>query len=176
MVVSICACAPAARSSASAHIRVGIFMGEILASPRPSARAATAPPPLDLGALSGRLPRMQVLAGDIGGTKTLLAICEVSEAADRSGAHRVEVLARSRYESGRFPGLGAVCRKFAEEVGRPLPRFAGFGIAGPVANGRCHTTNLPWIVDERDLTQTLGIDAVKLANDFHALALGIQSV
>jgi len=119
---------------------------------------------------------MQVLAGDIGGTKTLLAICEVPEAADRAGATRVEVLAKSRYDSGKFPGLGAICRKFAEEVGRPMPRFAGFGIAGPVANGRCHTTNLPWIVDERDLTQTLGIDAVKLANDFHALALGIQSV
>ncbi len=119
---------------------------------------------------------MQVLAGDIGGTKTLLAICEVSEAADRAGATRVEVLVKSRYDSGKFPGLGAICRKFADEVGRPMPRFAGFGIAGPVANGRCHTTNLPWIIDERDLKQTLGIDAVRLANDFHALALGIQSV
>src|SRR5207237_7041961 len=117
---------------------------------------------------------MQVLAGDIGGTKTLLAICEVTEAAGRPGAAHVEVLARSRYESAKFPGLGVICRQFAEEVNRPMPRFAGFGIAGPVANGRCHTTNLPWIVDQRDLTQTLGIDAVKLAHDFHALALRIQ--
>src|SRR5256885_5085662 len=124
MLVSIWARAPAPRSNANAHDRVGIFMREILASSHSSARAATAPPPLDLGALSGRLPRMQVLAGDIGGTKTLLAICEVSEAADRSGANRVEVLAKSRYESGKFPGLGAVCRKFAEEVKRPIPRFA----------------------------------------------------
>ena len=119
---------------------------------------------------------MQVLAGDIGGTKTLLAICEVSQAADRPGAARVEVLASNRYESGKYPGLGAICRQFADEVSRPMPRFAGFGIAGPVANGRCHTTNLPWIVDERDLATTLGIEAVKLANDFHALALGIASV
>lgn len=119
---------------------------------------------------------MQVLAGDIGGTKTLLAICEVTQAADRPGAARVEVLASSRYESAKFPGLGAICRRFAEEVNRPMPNFAGFGIAGPVANGRAHTTNLPWVIDERDLAATLGIDSVKLANDFVTLALGIQSV
>lgn len=119
---------------------------------------------------------MQVLAGDIGGTKTLLAICEVSEAGGRTGAPRVEVLARGRYDSRKFPGLGAICRVFAGEFARPLPRLAGFGIAGPVANGRCHTTNLPWILDEKDLARTLDIDAVRLANDFHTLALGIQSV
>src|SRR5947209_4438196 len=119
---------------------------------------------------------MQVLAGDIGGTKTLLAICEVTEAGNRPGAARVEVLARSRYESAKFPGLAAICRRFAEEVKRPMPQLAGFGIAGPVANGRCHTTNLPWIIDARDLSATLGIASVRLANDFQALALGIQSV
>src|SRR4051812_9724277 len=176
MAVSICACAPAATSSGSAPSSVEIFMCESLDAPRSFARAAIVPTPLDLAALSGRFPRMQVLAGDIGGTKTLLAICEVSEAADRPGAAHVEVLARSRYESAKFPGLGAICRQFAEEVKRPMPHFAGFGIAGPVANGRCHTTNLPWIIDARDLAATLGIDSVRLANDFHALALGIQSV
>lgn len=119
---------------------------------------------------------MQVLAGDIGGTKTLLAICEVGAASERTGALRVEVLASRRYDSRKFPGLGALCRAFSEEVGRGIPRWAGFGVAGPVANGRSHTTNLPWILDERDLAQTLGIDGVRLANDFHALALGIQSV
>ncbi|MCA1829294.1 MAG: glucokinase [Myxococcales bacterium] len=119
---------------------------------------------------------MQVLAGDIGGTKTLLAICEVGEASERSGAPGIEVLASKRYESGKFPGLGAICRAFAADAGRSMPRFAGFGVAGPVANGRSHTTNLPWILDEKDLAQTLGIAAVRLANDFHTLALGIPSV
>jgi glucokinase len=119
---------------------------------------------------------MQVLAGDIGGTKTLLAICEVDEARDRTGAPRIEVLASKRYDSRKFPGLGAICRAFADEIGRPMPRFAGFGVAGPVANGRSHTTNLPWILDEKDLAQTLGIESVRLANDFHTLALGIPAV
>jgi glucokinase len=119
---------------------------------------------------------MQVLAGDIGGTKTLLAICEVSQAGERGTAPRIEVLEQRRYHSGKFPGLGAICRAFAAELARPLPRRAGFGVAGPVANGRSHTTNLPWILDEEDLVRTLAIDSVRLVNDFHALALGIQWV
>jgi glucokinase len=119
---------------------------------------------------------MRVLAGDIGGTKTLLAVCEVTLPGDRPGNLQVDVLASKRYDSRKYPGLGAICRSFAEEVAIGLPRLAAFGVAGPVANGRSHTTNLPWILDERDLAQTLGIDSVRLANDFHTLALGIQSV
>jgi glucokinase len=86
------------------------------------------------------------------------------------------VLASKRYDSRKYPGLGSICREFAAELGRAMPAFAGFGVAGPVANGRSHTTNLPWILDERDLAHTLGISSVRLANDFHALALGIESV
>jgi glucokinase len=119
---------------------------------------------------------MQVLAGDIGGTKALLAICEVSPPGGREGAVSIEVLASGRYDSRKFPGLGAICRAFEDEVRRPMPRFAGFGVAGPVAKGRSHTTNLPWIVDARDLAQTLGVECVRLVNDFHALALGIPAV
>ncbi len=119
---------------------------------------------------------MQVLAGDIGGTKTLLAICEVSPAGGPAGAVSIEVLASRRYDSRGYPGLGTICRAFAQDAGRPLPRHAGFGVAGPVANGRSHTTNLPWIVDAQDLARTLGLASVELANDFHTLALGIPAV
>lgn len=119
---------------------------------------------------------MQVLAGDIGGTKALLAICDVIGGGGVAGAARVEVLAKSRYESNRFPGLAAICRAFAQETSLPMPRHAGFGIAGPVTNGRCQTTNLPWVLDEKDLAQTLRIESVRLANDFYTLALGIPAV
>lgn len=112
---------------------------------------------------------MQVLAGDIGGTKTLLAVCEVGPAG-------VQVLARQRFDSGKFPGLSAICRAFAGELQKPLPPSAGFGVAGPVVKGRSHTTNLPWVLDEADLAQSLGLSAVKLANDFHTCALGITAV
>jgi glucokinase len=119
---------------------------------------------------------MQVLAGDIGGTKTLLAIAEVSDAGERGGAPRVDVLESRRFDSNKFPGLAAISRVFAEELGRPLPRTAGFGIAGPVDNGRCQATNLPWVIDEAELASTLGLSSVRLANDFYALALGIPAV
>jgi glucokinase len=117
---------------------------------------------------------MQVLAGDIGGTKTLLAICEVT--GDGASAPKVQVLKSQRYPSAKFPGLGAICKEFEKEVAQAMPPFAGFGVAGPVSGGRSHTTNLPWILDEKDLRQTIGIRSVRLANDFHTLALGIQSV
>ncbi len=119
---------------------------------------------------------MQVLAGDIGGTKTLLAVCEISPPPTAAGTPSIEVLASNRYDSRKYPGLATICRSFATEIGRPIPPYAGFGVAGPVANGRSHTTNLAWILDERDLAQALGIQSVRLANDFHALALGIQAV
>jgi len=118
---------------------------------------------------------MQVLAGDIGGTKTLLAICEVP-LSGRPGAPPIEVLASSRYDSRNFPGVGTICRAFAAEVGRPLPRRAAFGVAGPVKQGRSHTTNLPWIVDEGELARALGLEAVRLVNDFQALAMGLPAV
>src|SRR5438128_6075961 len=119
---------------------------------------------------------MQVLAGDIGGTKTLVAICEVSPPDGRTGAVSVDVLVSNRYDSRKFPGIAALCRAFVAEVARPIPRSAGFGVAGPVAGGRSQTTNLPWIVDAKELAQALGIETVRLANDFHALAAGIPAV
>ena len=118
---------------------------------------------------------MQVLAGDVGGTKTLLAIAEVG-APGPTGAPSIELRESLRYDSRQYPGLGAICRTFAAELGRPLPRYAGFGVAGPVSGGRSQTTNLPWALDERELAAALGIESVQLANDFHALALGIPAV
>jgi glucokinase len=114
---------------------------------------------------------MQVLAGDIGGTKALLAICEVDPE-----KRTVAVLRSERYLSGKFLGLGAICKQFQTDARISFPPFAGFGVAGPVNDGRSHTTNLPWVIDERDLAKTMGIRGVKLVNDFHATALGIQSV
>lgn len=125
---------------------------------------------------------MQVLAGDIGGTKTLLAIAEVEErpgeADGQPGAGRpsIEVRVSRRYDSHAFPGLAAVCRAFAEELGQPLPDRAAFGVAGPVNNGRSQATNLAWVLDEADLARSLSLRSVRLVNDFFALTLGIRAV
>jgi glucokinase len=119
---------------------------------------------------------MQVLAGDVGGTKTLLAIAEVGEVLGPAGGPSIDLRETRRYDSRQYPGLASICRAFAEELRRPLPEHAGFGVAGPVSGGRSHTTNLPWVIDERELGEALGIRSVRLVNDFHALAIGIASV
>lgn len=119
---------------------------------------------------------MQVLAGDVGGTKTLLAIAEVGEAKGPAEGPPIALRECRRYQSRQHPGLSSICRAFAEELGRPLPEHAGFGVAGPVSGGRSQTTNLPWVIDERELSRALGLRSVRLVNDFHALAMGIASV
>src|SRR2546423_13815760 len=102
---------------------------------------------------------MQVLAGDIGGTKTLVAICEVWPPDGRTGAVSVDVLVSNRYDSRKFPGIAALCRAFVAEVARPIPRSAGVGVARPVACGPRRTTHLPRVVHAQGIAQAPRIQA-----------------
>src|SRR5437763_57545 len=80
-----------------------------------------------------------------------------------------------RHESRQHPGLAALALAVARGTGRPLPPLGGFGVAGPVKDGRIHTTSLPWVLDERELCRVLDLRSVRLVNDFHALALGLPA-
>ena len=108
---------------------------------------------------------MRVLAGDIGGTKTALAIVEVT-------GRRLSVKRLRRFPSRQHGSLEEILALFLEGQGPP-PRAAGFGVAGPVEAGRARITKLPWILDERRLGSAAGISRVRLVNDFVAAALGI---
>ena len=108
---------------------------------------------------------MRVLAGDIGGTKTAMAIVEIS-------GRRLRIQRSRRYPSGKFDSLEEIVAAFLQGRGRP-PRAAGFGVAGPVRAGSSRVTKLPWIVDERRLAAQIGISRVRVINDFVAAALGI---
>lgn len=108
-----------------------------------------------------------ILAGDIGGTNVRLALFELVE--DRLVEKR-----RERFPSASFPGLEAVAERFltrSEEV-----EAAGFGIAGPVRDGRSEATNLPWIVDARLVAARLGLSRVALVNDLTANGLGLSEL
>lgn len=109
---------------------------------------------------------MRVLAGDVGGTKTLLAIYE------RDAAGAMREIRRARFVSRDHASLTEVVRAFVTEDGSTLA-CAAFGVAGPVVDDRCTATNLPWRIDARDLVRDVGIARVRLVNDFHAVALGI---
>jgi len=115
---------------------------------------------------------MRILAGDIGGTKTDLTLTEI----DDEGRRRVE-RASARYPSADFPDLITMLRAFLGAEPGPVDA-AAFGIAGPVVDGVCKTTNLPWIVDRARLAAELGLPPGRLSllNDFHALALGVDQL
>jgi glucokinase len=108
---------------------------------------------------------VRVLAGDIGGTKTLLALYDVAGEATRELAHQ-------RFASAEAPGLAAMVRAF---LGDRRVDAAAFALAGPVEDGVARTTNLPWVIEERALAGELGAP-VTLLNDFAAVVLGIAQL
>ncbi|MCP5142706.1 MAG: glucokinase [Gammaproteobacteria bacterium] len=105
-----------------------------------------------------------ILAGDIGGTKTVIAWYDDDRIERR----------RKVYESRSFPGLEAILFDFLEKA--PTPDAAGFGIAGPVRHGMCDATNLPWSVSEASIADVCGTDRVRLVNDLVATAHGLLSL
>lgn len=113
---------------------------------------------------------MCVLAGDVGGTKTLLALYR-GQAGLSSGSLRL--VREARFVSADFDGLAGMIVNFL--AGEPVAA-ACFGVAGPVAQGRCRTTNLPWLLDEAELCDVLGGVPVRLLNDLEAVALGLLQV
>jgi glucokinase len=107
---------------------------------------------------------MNLLVGDVGGTKTALGLYESSVAGEYRTLHS------HVYASTQYPSLSALLREFL--AGAVAPELAVFSVAGPVKDGVCVTTNLPWIISEADLTREFGMRAA-LINDFHAVALGV---
>jgi glucokinase len=105
-----------------------------------------------------------LIAGDIGGTKTDLAIFS-------SEAGPLVPLAQTRVPSADFPSLQAIVKDFLAKERKPVDR-ACFAIAGPVINGRVKTTNLAWVIEETALAQELNINrqSVHLINDLEAIA------
>jgi glucokinase len=103
-----------------------------------------------------------LLVGDLGGTKTNLAI--VSRAAGPR-----QFLVEASFPSGGYPSLEALVREFLVQVTYTVDR-ACFGVAGPVVGGHATITNLPWVIDERQLQASLGLYAVRLLNDLTAIA------
>ena len=106
-----------------------------------------------------------ILAGDIGGTKTNLAIFS-------RGTKSFEPLEEATFSSRDYPGLEPMIREFISSAGVTVD-MASLGVAGPVLDGRARITNLPWILDEAELARNLGLSSVKLLNDLLALASAV---
>ncbi len=111
-----------------------------------------------------------LLAGDIGGTKTILRLVD-----DHDGEQHL--LHQQRYASPSYPSLDPIVQDFLTQAQQtldrdPSPSAACFAIAGPVVNQRAKLTNLPWQLDAQQLEQSLKIAKVELINDFSAVGYG----
>lgn len=140
-----------------------------------------------------------ILAGDIGGTKTTLALYDWTDG-------RVEPVRRDTFYSADYKNLEDVIEEFLDappppkdedstedadapesdddeepstppepkpKAERPTIEAACFGIAGPVIDNRCQTTNLPWVISGDDLAARFSIPRVLLLNDLEATAHGL---
>ncbi|MEI6828255.1 MAG: glucokinase [Synechococcaceae cyanobacterium ELA445] len=112
-----------------------------------------------------------LLAGDIGGTKTLLALYE------RNGGQLIQLQAE-RYPSADWPQFPDLINHFLAHcrAGSPAleaPRAGCLAVAGPVLDGRVKVTNLPWELRQTDLAQQCGLDQLELVNDFAVLIYGL---
>lgn len=106
-----------------------------------------------------------LLVGDVGGTKTVLAIALVGPQ-----GITVERPTVARFASGAYPHLRDLVASYLRMQRGPRPRGACFGVPGPVIEGSCQTTNLPWELQAQELARFLSLERVLLINDVAALA------
>lgn len=111
-------------------------------------------------------PKEIVLAGDIGGTKTHLALYELCNA-------KLEMISQKEYACAEFPSFELIISAFLEERTSLNIDAVCLGVAGPIIDGNCRTTNLPWEINSSALSKALGTPKVRLLNDLEATAYGM---
>ena len=99
-----------------------------------------------------------LIAGDIGGTKTDLAIYSIE-----SGPHAP--LTQAQFHSANYDSLQAMVSEFLAQV-KVSVEYASFDVAGPVIDGHVKTTNLPWVMDEISLAKDLHLKSVRIWRTF----------
>ena len=111
-----------------------------------------------------------ILAGDIGGTKTLLALVALNSYKKRG----VSFLHSRNYDSDSYGSLEDLLSDFMAELSVPPGKtVASIAIAGVVQSGRCDVTNLAWSADEETIKNKTGLAGVHLMNDFTAVSFGL---
>ena len=105
-----------------------------------------------------------LLSGDIGGTKTVLALFK------EEGANKIEHMPvrEAVFPSRNFNSLEEIIHEFLKDDNAHLSA-ASFGVAGPVVNQKAEITNLSWQIDAQSISDALGVEA-RLLNDLEAIA------
>lgn len=120
---------------------------------------------------------IQLLAGDIGGTKTILRLVQTQGnefPSTQPSGETLETLYEQRFVSAAYADLVPLVKDFlAAAPVTARPRSACFAIAGPVAHNRSQLTNLAWLLSGERLAEELDMDEVELINDFAAVGYGV---
>ena len=113
-----------------------------------------------------------ILAGDVGGTKSRIAIYE-----EGPGPSGLQPRLQDTFSSRDYPSLEEVVEDFLSNPAASAVRHqlttACFGVAGPVADDRVKASNLPWIVETAALKRATGIERILLINDLEATVYGV---
>src|SRR5207245_4391163 len=112
--------------------------------------------------------RPMILAGEIGATRTRLAAFETE-------GNRLQCVVEKTYMSQGHDGLSGILADFIKTEGIPV-HSACLGVAGPVRAGRSKISNLPWVIDAREVARQLRLNSVGLLNDLEAYAYGIDGL
>ncbi len=107
-----------------------------------------------------------ILAGDVGGTKTILALYE----ADGDGWRCIK---KTRYSSLGHSTFTGLLQDFLANGPAHAIASACLGVAGPIVDGDCVATNLPWVLRRREIGNCIGTEKIRLLNDLEATAWGI---
>jgi glucokinase len=112
--------------------------------------------------------RAMILTGEIGATRVRMAAFETE-------GNRLQLVVEKDYASQEHDGLAEILADFIKTEGIGV-HSACFGAAGPVRNGRSKISNLPWVIDSRELAKQLKLNTVGLINDLEAYAYGIDAL
>lgn len=114
---------------------------------------------------------MIVLAGDIGGTKTILRVCNI----ENNGSN---IINEQTFSSGHYSSFYELLDLFLSSSDTPSNQLvsACFAVAGPIVNGSSKITNLPWTIDESTLAEKYNFSLSKIINDFTAIGFGLSQL
>jgi glucokinase len=110
----------------------------------------------------GKEGETMILAGDIGGTKTNLALFT-------PGAGRPQPVESRHLATADYPSPEAIIADFLRGQHHEV-KAACLALAGPVVDGRCRFTNLPWRLSAETLARRFGWQRCRLLNDVEATA------
>jgi glucokinase len=110
-----------------------------------------------------------ILAGDVGGTKTILALFGTA-------GDGFQALKKQQYASADYATFTQLLKEFISDTGCTHLKSACIGVAGPIIDGHCETTNLPWTLNKETIANQLGTQQAWLLNDLEAAACGLLAL